>query len=87
MFPRVSVYYDNVDTCNISECRHEMIGIVDDKVCQATSGHGVFTKNTTSFIRSDDLIMLPNEMGLLGIISVLGITDADKAEARDVTWF
>ncbi|KAL1560820.1 hypothetical protein AAHA92_10991 [Salvia divinorum] len=65
-------------------CSHHKIE--DEKGCQAASGDGVFTINTASFIITDDLIMLPSETGLFGIISNLGITDADKAEASDVTF-
>ncbi|KAL1560806.1 hypothetical protein AAHA92_10978 [Salvia divinorum] len=86
-FPSVSVYYDNIATCNISECGDEMIEKEEnEKGCKAASGDGVFTINTTSFIITDDLSMLPSETGLFGIIINLGITDADKAEASDVTF-
>lgn len=48
------------------------------------SGVEVFTINSASFIISDDLQIMPNETGVFGIITALGITDIDEAEAIHV---
>ncbi|KAG8387033.1 hypothetical protein BUALT_Bualt03G0211000 [Buddleja alternifolia] len=46
----------------------------------------VFTRNTTSFLISDDLKMMPNVTGsIMHSLSILGITDVDGAELRTVT--
>lgn len=52
---------------------------------QAACSKGAFT--TQSFVITDDLQILPNATGLLGIITALGITNAvrDKAEQIKVT--
>ncbi|KAL1560816.1 hypothetical protein AAHA92_10988 [Salvia divinorum] len=87
-FSSVSVYYDTINLCKFSACGYAMMEKEDDgKGCQAASSElGVFIMNTTSFIISDDLHILPNEKGLLEIITTLGITDADKAEPINVTF-
>ncbi|KAH6788979.1 hypothetical protein C2S51_003985 [Perilla frutescens var. frutescens] len=83
-FPSVSMYYDHANICKFCGCK--MSKEVFEKGSQAASSDGVFTIHTASFIISDDLQILPNEIGLLGIISILGITDTDKAEPIKVTF-
>ncbi|KAL1560813.1 hypothetical protein AAHA92_10985 [Salvia divinorum] len=83
----VSVYYDSINKIHACGCGPNSIREdEEEKECKAASGDGVFTINTASFVISDDLHILPVETGLLGIILILGITDADKAEAINVTF-
>ncbi|XP_057792657.1 uncharacterized protein LOC131009373 [Salvia miltiorrhiza] len=86
---RVSMYHDNnANICpncrNIRKLQSNLWH--DGKKLKDASGDGVFTMNTSSFIISDDLQILPYKTGLLGIISILGITDVDKAEPIKVTF-
>ncbi|XP_057777892.1 uncharacterized protein LOC130996613 [Salvia miltiorrhiza] len=79
-FRSVGIYYDHIKRCKICS-----FGIFIKEVAKkgseaAASRDGVFTMNTSSFIISDDLHIFPNETGLLGVISFLGITDMDNAE-------
>ncbi|KAH6827118.1 hypothetical protein C2S53_004724 [Perilla frutescens var. hirtella] len=85
-FRSVSMYYD----CSTSYCGHcgqysSLKKVVAKKWSRAGASDGVFTTRTTSFIISDDLHILPSVTGLVGIISILGITDTDKSEPIKVT--
>ncbi|XP_057792660.1 uncharacterized protein LOC131009375 [Salvia miltiorrhiza] len=82
----VSMYHDSAPMCLRCEYMHQRIIKQDEKECQFASEDGVFTINTTPFIISDDLQIFPNKIGLLGIISILGLTDADKAQPINVTF-
>ncbi|XP_057792668.1 uncharacterized protein LOC131009378 [Salvia miltiorrhiza] len=84
-FRSVSMYYDSIKKC--TKCHRDVFGEeVAEKGPQTASRDGVFTIHTTSFIISDDLQILPNETGILGIFSILGISDMDKAEPINVTF-
>ncbi|XP_057777898.1 uncharacterized protein LOC130996617 [Salvia miltiorrhiza] len=50
------------------------------KSSEAASRDGVFAIHKDSFIISDDLQIFPNEMGISGIVTIVGIADMDKAE-------
>ncbi|XP_057777894.1 uncharacterized protein LOC130996614 [Salvia miltiorrhiza] len=78
-FRSVSIYYDTA-YCPISNCYRKL----EKKGLKAASTDGVFTIHTASFIISDDLQILPNETGIVGIVVSLGITDMDKAELINV---
>ncbi|KAG8387032.1 hypothetical protein BUALT_Bualt03G0210900 [Buddleja alternifolia] len=81
--------YENVGTCYyIDRCccgkpLNREIGITPSPQpndCQ------VFTSNTTSFLISDHLSMVPNVTGsVIQTLGILGITDIDGAELRIVT--
>ncbi|XP_057793387.1 uncharacterized protein LOC131010009 [Salvia miltiorrhiza] len=75
----VSMYYDSVERCIL--CHRTMKKEVAKKGSEAdSSSDGVLTIRKASFTISDDLHIFPNEIGLLPIITLLGITDAHKAE-------
>ena len=77
----VSIYYDQVkcQKCPSSYVVKIDLPIKESKVCE-----GVFTANRSSFIISDDLQIFPSVTGICHIVSLLGITNMDEAEAFDV---
>ncbi|XP_057792667.1 uncharacterized protein LOC131009377 [Salvia miltiorrhiza] len=84
-FRSVSIYYDTTrSTCPSWDCDRKLKKVVDEKGPKATSTDEVFTVHKASFIISDDLQILPNETGIVGIVVSLGITDMDKAELINV---
>ncbi|XP_057792672.1 uncharacterized protein LOC131009383 [Salvia miltiorrhiza] len=89
----VSLYYDTLGNVQCSTCCY---GSVSKKVVESSvlkkvvekssvftpSSCGVFTKQEGSFIICDDLQIFPNDTGISGIVSFLGIRDSDcKGEA------
>ncbi|XP_057792673.1 uncharacterized protein LOC131009384 [Salvia miltiorrhiza] len=87
IFRSVSLYYDKCIRLDFfcSGCSH--YSSTSTRVAEKrreTGSVAVFTKQNTSFIISDDLQILPNEMGIVGIVAFLGITDMDKAELINV---
>ncbi|EYU34025.1 hypothetical protein MIMGU_mgv1a018155mg [Erythranthe guttata] len=80
---RISMYYDTA-TCI---CGKTLKREIDVKESEEEAGDGVFTKNTASFLISDDLRMLPNvSVSIIQDLTNLGITDTDGAELMNVTF-
>ncbi|KAG6416977.1 hypothetical protein SASPL_124418 [Salvia splendens] len=82
---RLSMCYDNVKWCE--ECLRTIIIEQDEEMLpEGASGDGVFTRDIASFIIFDDLQIFPNETGLLGILSAVGVADMEKVEPIKVTF-
>ncbi|KAL1560817.1 hypothetical protein AAHA92_10989 [Salvia divinorum] len=85
-FRSISMYLDNVKRCYSCGGIEIVIEKEEEVLADAASGDGVFTMDIAPYIIFDDLQIFPNETGLLGIISIVGIADMDKAEPIKVTF-
>ncbi|XP_047940795.1 uncharacterized protein LOC125188099 [Salvia hispanica] len=78
-FESRSVYYDYIQLCK--DCgSYNMTSEEAKKVSKAGYSDGVWTKPRESFTIFDDLQIFPNEIGLVRILTLLGITDANEME-------
>ncbi|KAH6812701.1 hypothetical protein C2S51_021719 [Perilla frutescens var. frutescens] len=86
-FRSVSMYYDQVIHCFLCG-RYSSIRKEEAKMGAkaAASDVGTFTKNATTFIITDDLLISTYMTGLLETISILGITDMDSAKLINVSF-
>ncbi|XP_047940794.1 uncharacterized protein LOC125188098 [Salvia hispanica] len=82
-FRSISMYYDGIRRCRYFSY-HTMTSKVAKKVSNAGSSDGVWTIPRESFTIFDDLQLFPNEIGLVRILALLGITGANKMELIQV---
>ncbi|XP_057793395.1 uncharacterized protein LOC131010017 [Salvia miltiorrhiza] len=78
----LSLYYDTLGGLVLCPT-YRRCGIMTKVVAQKSSAFRVFTKQEASFIIYDDLQIFPNDTGISGIMSFLGIGDC-KAETIEV---
>ncbi|EYU32400.1 hypothetical protein MIMGU_mgv1a022245mg [Erythranthe guttata] len=81
-FPCLSIYYDTVRCC----CGETMKRVVEKESRANDCKDGVFTRNSESFIISDELRILPNTTGFVQTLKSFGIADTYGAELRNVTF-
>lgn len=88
-FQSLSVYIDKLSpkvhpfTCCHSSSMEREVAKEDDVVL---FNDGVFMQCTASFVITDDLQIMPIDVGLLQIVSSLGIPDTNMAELMHVTF-
>ena len=82
-FRSESNYYDYIELCQ--DCgSYEMVKVVAKKESEAGYSDGIWTVRGASFTILDDLQIFPDEIGLVQIMTLLGITDTNKAEVFQV---
>lgn len=88
-FRSVSMYFDKT-----AKNRHHGLGVTmtkelaTDDTCDGLFNEGVFTLRSSSFVITDDMQIVPIDidMGLMEIITALGITETDEAELMNLTF-
>ncbi|KAL1560810.1 hypothetical protein AAHA92_10982 [Salvia divinorum] len=83
-FKSISLYYDHAYFCNHCSKYYTMENKVATKESEACSSDGVWTIRGASFTILDDLQIFPDEIGLVQIMTLLDITDSNKAEVIQV---